>query len=270
MDSIKTHSISTLCKICGALTYAWGNAKILGRYVVQYYRCQKCEFIQTEDPYWLDEAYSSAITKSDIGLVSRNILFSQKTRNIILACFDPKASFLDYGGGNGMFVRLMRDKGFDFYRYDPICENLFAEGFDTHPNNSYSLLTAWEVFEHLADPMAELEKMLSFSRTLLFSTTLLTSPPKPLEEWWYYGLEHGQHIAFYSSKTIDYIARRFNLKVIYSDDQFHLLSDQPLNLFKAQISMKRYGNVFCWLFGKTQPRSLLSKDFYRITGKKLE
>ncbi len=50
-----------------------------------------------------------------------------------------------------MFVRLMRDNGFDFYRSDRQCENLFAKGFEASldVSPSYELLTAFEVFEHL-------------------------------------------------------------------------------------------------------------------------
>jgi len=141
------------CKICGYNSEIFDRAIILEKYDICYYRCDQCDFIQTEEPYWLEEAYSSSITKSDIGLIGRNISFSDVTRNLIVTCLDPNKSFLDYGGGYGMFVRLMRDKGFDFYRYDPICENLFAQGFDAQTDKEYSLLTAWEVLEHLVNPL---------------------------------------------------------------------------------------------------------------------
>ena len=89
MISIKNNPVSIPCKICGTPSSTWGKAVILGRYNIQYYRCGKCEFIQTEDPFWLEEAYSTAITKSDIGLIGRNISLSTKTRNLILACLNP-------------------------------------------------------------------------------------------------------------------------------------------------------------------------------------
>ncbi len=38
--------------------------------------------------------------------------------------------FLDYAGGYGVFTRLMRDIGFDFYWHDPYTQNLFANGFE--------------------------------------------------------------------------------------------------------------------------------------------
>ncbi len=42
------------------------------KYEVQYYRCPECYFAQTEDPYWLDEAYQNALNLSDTGLLFRN------------------------------------------------------------------------------------------------------------------------------------------------------------------------------------------------------
>src|SRR5689334_23291254 len=127
------------CKICQSLTNQFGQAEVLKKYNVSYYRCDKCGFIQTESPHWLDEAYSSSITKSDIGLLGRNLQTAGLTKLVILTCFNPGGRFLDYGGGYGIFVRLMRDSGFDYYRYDPLCLNLFADGFDAVPNSSYDL-----------------------------------------------------------------------------------------------------------------------------------
>ncbi len=48
--------------------------------------------------------------------------------------------------------------------------------------------------------------MLKISRNILFTTTLLPSPMPQPGTWWYYGLEHGQHISFYSLETLQSIA----------------------------------------------------------------
>src|SRR5437764_1504467 len=105
-----------LCNICEHDSRPFATAKLLHQYDVQYYRCVECGFVQTETPYWIDEAYTDPINESDVGLVSRNISFSRVTSFVISAFFDADARFMDYGGGYGLFVRLMRDMGFDFYR----------------------------------------------------------------------------------------------------------------------------------------------------------
>jgi hypothetical protein len=47
--------------------------------------------------------------------------------------FDANNRFIDYGGGYGLFVRLMRDAGFDYYWFDKFCDNVLSKGFE-HPN----------------------------------------------------------------------------------------------------------------------------------------
>lgn len=119
------------CCICKGSLIKNFSGLILQKYTVSYFKCEDCGFIQTEKPYWLIEAYQSAITDLDIGLICRNLQFSEILEKILLNnSIDPNRKFIDYGGGYGMFDRLMRDKGFDFYRQDIHCQNLFAMHFD--------------------------------------------------------------------------------------------------------------------------------------------
>jgi hypothetical protein len=257
------------CKICQSASPLFGEAKILNKYLVRYFRCESCGFIQTEDPYWLDEAYSEAITKSDIGLISRNLQMIDPTKKLILTCFEPTGKFIDYGGGYGIFTRLMRDHGFDFYRHDPLCKNLFADGFDAEPNINYTLLTAWEVFEHLENPLVEIEKMLSYSPNLVFSTMLLQNIPQPLDQWWYYGLEHGQHIGLYSRKSLQVIAQKFGLKIHFSNRSLHFMGDPALNPILIKFAFTNRLNRLQRIIQKSAPPSLLTSDFQTLTGKTL-
>jgi hypothetical protein len=205
---------------------------MLGQTRTEFHQCSGCGFIQTDEPIWLPQAYSNAITGSDLGLVTRNIKLATICSALIPVLFPHGRRFVDYGGGYGLFVRLMRDAGFDFLRYDPLCENLFAQGLDAEapPAPSYDLVTAFEVFEHLLSPLNDIELMLRFGRSIFFSTELVspTSPPRP-ETWPYYGLEHGQHIAFYSVRTLQVIADRFGLRLYTNGQSLHLLTEQPLS-----------------------------------------
>ena len=60
------------CKICNSRNEYLFKALVLNKYDVHYYKCNECGFIQTEEPFWLSEAYSSVITQQDIGLLYRN------------------------------------------------------------------------------------------------------------------------------------------------------------------------------------------------------
>ena len=106
------------CKVCGSTSEFAFKGKLLQKHDISYFRCPNCEFMQTEEPYWLEEAYSSAISDLDLGPVNRAITGSRIVESAILLNFDPNAKFIDWGGGYGVFTRLMRDKGYDFYWRD--------------------------------------------------------------------------------------------------------------------------------------------------------
>jgi hypothetical protein len=114
------------CKICTQQAKQIFTAKILNKYDIKYYHCEHCGFLQTEEPFWLEEAYGESINVSDTGYMQRNLLLSQKLTILLRLFFYKNAKFVDYAGGYGVFVRLMRDIGFDFYWDDKYTTNLFA------------------------------------------------------------------------------------------------------------------------------------------------
>ena len=261
------------CKICGQDTLPYARATIIGSYDIQYFQCPSCGFVQTEEPYWLDRAYSSAISDIDIGVVNRSVTFSRLTRNLILACFDSNATFLDYGGGPGVFVRMMRDAGFDFYIFDKYCENTFARGFEANlgPGVHYELTTAFEVFEHFVSPLDEIEQMLRHSRSLLFSTLLLP-PGNPVPgNWWYYALEHGQHVSIYTHRALATIAQVFGLRLYSNHSSLHLLTDKtiPPLVFKLIFRRKLSALANLFLEKRQKKKSLLEEDFFKVSGLRL-
>lgn len=258
-----------LCKICGHPSSDWTKSLILNKYNVQYYSCDYCGFIQTESPYWLDEAYSSVIARSDIGLIGRNIKMSNFCSSLIPMFFNSKSLYMDYGGGNGMFVRMMRDRGFEFYWHDIYASNQFSEGFEAPQDKKYSLVTAFEVFEHLPQPLESIEDMFHYSDTLIFSTRLLPSWKIMPNDWWYFAPDTGQHISLYSRESLELIANNFNVKLSSNGVSLHVLSPRtiPAILLKA-LSYPPFAFAISGLIN-TGRKSLLEADYYRLTGRKL-
>jgi Methyltransferase domain len=232
------------CKICNKEAELKFSHKVLRKYDVKYYYCQECSFLFTEEPYWLEESYKSPINVIDTGILDRNLYFGKVVSSIIFFFFNKGESFLDYAGGYGIFTRLMRDYGYDFYWSDKYSDNVMARGFefDTSAHKEIEAITVFEVFEHLFDPIDEIEKMLTLSNNVFFSTTLLPgSFPEP-NDWWYYGFNHGQHISFYSRKTLEIIAHRFDLN-FYSYGEMHLFTKKKINriVFSMLVKLSKYG-----------------------------
>lgn len=254
-----------ICKICSKDSELFSQAEILNKYKIRYYKCPNCGFIQTEEPHWLEEAYSEAINRSDIGLLSRNIDLSKATKAILFLLFDKNKKFLDYGAGYGVFVRFMRDFGFDFYWMDKYSDNIFAKDFEAKHLDKFELLTAFEVFEHLVNPVEEVETMLKFSDNILFSTFLIPPrTPKP-GEWWYYALDHGQHIALYSKKSLETLAEKFGLNFYTNGKNLHLFSKKKRNNFVFKVISFPYVAGFANPILRT--KSKLDDDYKMIVDK---
>lgn len=252
------------CKICGSRTEVAFEKLVLNKYPVQYHRCTSCSFMQTDEPVWLAEAYEDAINETDIGLVSRNKLFSELvTAQLSLLGYDRRQRFLDYGGGYGMFVRMMRDSGYNFFSYDQYCDNLYSDKFvDPDPGISkfrYEAITAFEVFEHLTDPIHELEKLLARTDTILFSTELSSTCRGSLKDWWYVMPEHGQHIAFYHVDTLKYIAGKYGLRLYTNGHTLHMLTRKRLSSLTYRMSSSyKFARLYNTFF---QAKSLLAEDY---------
>lgn len=173
-----------------------------------------------------------------------------------------------------MFVRVMRDKGYDFYLHDIYAENLFARYFElkNYPGKgNFAALTAFEVFEHLENPAEELTAMFDLTDTIIFSTDL-----QPVQsftkaaDWWYFTPETGQHISFYNTMSLTILSQRFDCKLYSNGHNLHMLTKQ--NFLKDPFSdtgtpikslTKRIINGIAekLVDNKTQRTSLLQQDF---------
>lgn len=190
------------CAICNGQNEMFDKARIMDRYDITYCRCKKCGFIQTEKPYWLGDAYSSAITDSDIGMLQRNIRITVLSSALFKFCFKEAKNFLDWGGGYGIYVRMMRDKGFDFEWYDKYCENSFAKGQEKK-KQKYDVITGYEMMEHEYDPVVMLSEIFQMGNTFVFTTMLnLFNAEKKVSDWWYYCTDHGQHVSIYTKEAL--------------------------------------------------------------------
>lgn len=237
------------CPICASPRHICFHARILHKYEADYWFCPACGLVQPETPTWLDEAYSSAIAKSDTGVAGRGVHNCRKMTCLLYFCFDPHGRYLDIGGGYGLFVRLMRDMGFEYYWSDEYCQNLFAQGLEVEAaQRPLTALTAFEVMEHIGDPLAFVQDHFreTQSRTLIFSQELYRptpqgEPPAP-EDWWYYALDIGQHISLYQARTFDMLAHKLGLRH-YSYGTTHILTDKKIPVRLLSFLLGKYSLI---------------------------
>ena len=220
----------SLCPICASRMAEAFTATVLRRHRVAFFRCGECGLVRSEEPYWLAEAYTEPIAAADTGLLQRNLGIAARLAALLYFAFDARAAYLDLAGGYGTLVRLMRDLGFDFYWQDPYSQNLLARGFE-HGQSArpYAALTAFEVLEHVHDPLAFVAAALEThgTRNLILSTQTYAGDVAPALDWWYYAFNAGQHIAFYQTRSLARLAQRLNLHHC-AGHGLHLLTERPL------------------------------------------
>jgi hypothetical protein len=177
---------------------------LLGRYNVGFYRCAACGSLQSQEPYWLQEAYAPSVDALDTGAAQRVLHCFALTHSVmnLLHC----RTALDFGGGSGLLCRLLRDLGRDAFWYDQYSAPGYATGFVGAPGQAYDLVTSFEVIEHFPNPERDLALLFAGKpKALLLMTELYTGQS---EDWPYLAPEEGQHIFFYSPEALALVGRK--------------------------------------------------------------
>jgi hypothetical protein len=253
------------CRCCHSEVNEIFSGYLIGNNV-RYFECSSCGYIQTEMPYWLDQAYAEAINDSDTGIMVRN----QDNASIVLVTMwmlgKLNGILVDCAGGYGILVRLMRDFGVNALWSDRYCKNMLARGFE-HSDEKADLVSAFEAFEHFINPAEELDRLLALAPNVLFSTELIAVPAPNQDDWWYYGKEHGQHIGFFRISTLKRLAKDRGKYFVSNGTSYHLITDKPVNqlLWKVFIRLKHILPIML----KHKLISKVMKDHHLIAERKV-
>jgi Methyltransferase domain len=216
------------CRVCGKEAELFFAKKILGKHQVTYFKCSACGHVQTEQPFWLEEAYRNRDYQLDVGMADRCV-WSAETM-VALARrlkIGPEEPCLDWGAGTGLFVRLCRDYGLNFFYFDPYPQNIFACGFEADPAGGlkWTCVSTFEVAEHLADPLKDFGKLFRLSPRYIFFSTWLYAGQSA--EWWYF-TDNGQHVAFYTRRSLELIGEHYGYRLASNGRDLHLFSKEPV------------------------------------------
>lgn len=227
------------CLICEKEAIFLMQGEILHKHTISYYTCTACECIFTEQPYWLDEAYLESISALDNGIMARNINICEQLMMLFTSNFNSTIKVVDYGGGYGILTRLLRDKGIDAYWSDKFCENLLAKGFEYNGTDPVDVMLAFEVMEHLPNPLETIHEIMSKTNCFIFSTELLEKNNySSNKDWWYFMPDAGQHVFFSSKTSMLKIAEKLKCCYLYYNGLHVLYKAESINI-KKPIIIKR-------------------------------
>lgn len=225
MTKQTNHQTDNVCRLCrGTIDNIFTN-KVLGKYDVSYYKCSHCLSLQTEKPYWLDEAYKkNNLSNTDTGAAQRNL-------HNLAACYTiskliSAKNVIDIGGGDGLLCRLLRDYKINCYVKDKYATPTYGQGFTEEDFNTPDLIIGFEVLEHYQNPIADLDDLFRYKpHALLLSTAIFTNEK---QDWWYLSPESGQHVFFYSKKAIAMIAAKYKYELVVSGGYILFIRNPPL------------------------------------------
>lgn len=200
------------CRLCQKKAEFIFHKKILGKLDVEYFHCASCRSLQTEEPYWLEEAYQSINEQFDTGQFIRSLINAAFVGAIHSHLNLGNNHIVDYGCGSGLTARIMRDIGINAFGYDAYSSPRLLMGFKKNGLEKASLINLCEVVEHFPNPKASFEHIFSCNPDVIVIQTELFDGQN--EEWAYLAQEHGQHVFFYSIDSMSYIADLYEMNLV--------------------------------------------------------
>jgi hypothetical protein len=219
------------CRLCGALTNHVFTATVLQKYEIDYLRCADCQSMQTQAPFWLDEAYAHNLGDMDCGAAQRNL--SSATASMIVANIWGLRNGIDHGGGDGLLCRLLRDYGLNCFVEDKYAAPTYAQGYSDPDFETPDVIFAFEVFEHFTDPMSEVSALFAKRPKVLFGST--HQYVNQGADWAYLSRHSGHHIYFYSEGGMQVIGKRHGYRPARSGPYFLFVRDDLASAAKIAL-----------------------------------
>ena len=228
IETIKLNYKNLKCRLCESDTKYKFKKEILNKYEISYHECINCHSLQTEVPYWLGDAYTCESERFDTRKATRTFLNFTVLPHIYNALGMSKdINYVDWGGGTGLFARLMRDIGFNYKSHDKYAKNEFTQGYEiTKKDAVIDAITLFEVVEHFPNPIKDWEDIFNKNASAIIFSTLTYDGND--SNWHYLSPENGQHVFFYSAKALSILAEK-NSYHAYRIGDYFLFKKIPLN-----------------------------------------
>ncbi|MDM0035962.1 class I SAM-dependent methyltransferase [Variovorax sp. J22P271] len=245
------------CRLCGGPLSKVFNTRLLNKHDVAFFKCDSCDSLQSEEPYWLDAAYAVSLSRLDTGAGQRNMISLAGALSV--AKLFGARDLIDMGGGDGLLCRLLRDYGLNCYVTDKFAAPTYAQGFTEPDFAKPEMIVAFEVIEHFAQPASELAAIFGAGAAVIMLTTEIYEGQN--EDWWYLAPETGQHIFFYSAKALQLIGERYGYHFARIG-RFTLFTRDKAKLrcIAASLMLRGYGLAWVRALVQLMPAPGVARD----------
>jgi SAM-dependent methyltransferase len=264
-------------------TFIYNQCLICGHTQIESLPLNISSYYDTKEYYSFkkDIGFSKSIKKIKLFLkkiltrlnVKKSILFSSALQSVLSIKSISKQSYiLDYGCGNGQFVKELISLGFiNTKGFDPYLSSNLKEGLPLSNNLEDLQIVSWDiillnhVFEHLENPVSalkDLQKMLSDKGKLVLRFPVIDSFAfeKYKENWVQF--DAPRHLNLFTRKSIKLLIEKIgSYKIIdMYDDSFHFqFTGSELYLKKLSLSPKHNSQLKRLLSYKTYQYALKAK-----------
>ena len=194
---------------------------------VYYFLCEECGFVfAPEFSSWTQADFAKFIYNQQYADIDPDFKTVRPEINAqgLLKLFPAMngVKHLDYGGGAGYLSDILHRSGWDSRTYDPYA----GEHRVLPPDSRFQLITSFEVFEHVPDPVKlldDLGRLLDDDGVLFFSTELSDGHVQRYKriDWWYISPRNG-HISIYSKESLRRLAERAGYRYYTILDSLHV------------------------------------------------
>lgn len=208
---------------------------------VYYYLCSGCGFcFAPEFRNWGPKDYSEHIYNDDYIKVDPDFVEKRPKANAsvlhkLLGGQKDGIQHLDYGGGNGMMSRLLKQMGWNSYSHDILNSN----ACDIGRFGPFNLITAYEVFEHVADVndlMQRIKSLVTAKGLVLISTFLSDGHifRNRRLDWWYASPRNG-HISLFSKESLKRLTGKYGFTFISLSQNLHIFFSEKIPSWASHL-----------------------------------
>ncbi len=231
------------CESCGSVQFS----KICDRKDTSVVACENCglQFVHPMlDEETIDKVHGDEMTGAQNGLPYYREYFNERKRragsyekiyrgrmNLIERFASDKGNLLDVGCGAGFFVKYALERGWNARGVDllPEYEILAREELQldavqcarledaNFPPESFSVVTLWDLIEHLPHPLAflkEINAVLKPNGVIALWTPNTRNAVFLKGRWTGYG--PGQHLYFFSEETLGRLLKQAGFEIVHA------------------------------------------------------